>query len=146
MRRAFDDGHPVGASKVFISARGRFTLSEQRDDRFRRIVRTAEFARVDGGEPVPPLRNAEVLHWAGDCLVVTGVEEVSDGNLSRPRLCAQSWQLVPEPYEDLMRADRHLSRLATRLHQLGVDIEILPGGEMRIPGETWPDGPTKGRA
>ena len=53
LRRAFDCGIPVGAAKVFITARGALQVAEARDDRFKRVVRTAEFIRVDGGEPIP---------------------------------------------------------------------------------------------
>jgi hypothetical protein len=139
MRRAFDAGVPVGASKVFVTARGTLSLGDQFDERFRRTVRTAEFRRVDDGEPVPPLRNAELLQWAGNCLVVTGVEEVTMDHSARPRLYAQSWQLVPEPYVELQRMTMQWSRLIDRLRQVGVHVEIRPGGEISIPGETRPD-------
>ena len=52
---------PVGSAKMFISARGSLRVGEARDDRFRRIVRTAQFDRVDDGEPIPPLRDVEII-------------------------------------------------------------------------------------
>lgn len=140
LRRAFDNGSPVGAAKVFITARGTLAYGEEHDVRFRRVVRTAKFTRIDGGEPIPALRNADPLVWNGQVFVITGVEEIADDKLARPRLLAQTWQMVPEPLEELMRADRKISRLVFRLHLAGVPVEFLPGGEMRIEGELREDG------
>ena len=61
LRRAFDNGSPVGAAEVFLTARGLLTYGEEHDERFRRVVRTAKFNRIDGGEPIPDLRNADPL-------------------------------------------------------------------------------------
>ena len=140
LRRAFDNGSPVGAAKVFETARGTLTYGEEHDERFRRIVRSAKFTRVDGGEPIPALRNADPLVWNGQVFVITGVEEVVDDKLARPRLLGQTWQMVPEPLEELMRADSKIARLVYRLRVAGIPVEIMPGGEMRIGGETREDG------
>jgi hypothetical protein len=139
LRRAFDCGIPVGAAKVFISARGTLQVSETRDARFRRVVRTAEFNRVDGGEPIPVLRDVEILQW-GSVFVLKGIEEIADDKLGRARLCAQTWQMVPEPLEELVRTEQLLARLVFHLHGLGVTTQMLPGGGMRIPGERRQDG------
>ena len=48
--------------------------------------------------------------------------------------------MQPESYDELARAERTIARLGLRLRQVGVTIQFLPGGEMIIPGETWPDG------
>jgi len=139
LRRAFDAGTPVGAAKVFISARGTLHVDEQRDERFRRVVRTARFTRVDGGEAVPALRDVVILQWDA-VFVLNGIEEIVDGNLGRPRLCAQTWQMVPEPLDELIKTERLVARLVYHLHGLGVTVEMLPGGGMRIPGERRIDG------
>lgn len=140
LRFAYDRGMPIGSAKTHISARGRLQVGEQRDDRFRRNVRMATFERVDGGEAIPPLRDLQLLHLAKGSIVLTGVEEIVDGNLSRPRLCAQTWHMVPEPFEELIRVEQLLGRLTKRLREVGVDVEILPGGRMKIAGETRVDG------
>jgi hypothetical protein len=139
LRRAFDCGIPVGSAKVFLSARGTLLVGEERDDRFHRVVRTARFTRLDGGEEVPILRDVAILAWTS-MIVLTGVEEMSDDKLGRPRLYAQTWQLVPESYALLEEAERNIGRLVTRLRQVGVPVEMLPGGGMRIPGELRADG------
>jgi hypothetical protein len=139
LRRAFDCGTPVGSAKTFISAKGTLIVTEARDDQFKRVVRTARFTRLDGGEDIPPLRDVEMLQWAS-AFVLTGVEEMGDDKLSRPRLYAQTWQLVPESYQQLEEAERLIGRLVTRLRQVGVPVQMLPGGGARIPGETRPDG------
>jgi len=139
LRRAFDCGIPVGAAKVFVAARGTLQVEEARDERFRRVVRTATFTRVDGGETVPILRDVEILQW-GSVFVLKGIEEIADGNLGRPRLCAQTWQMVPEPLEELVKTERLVGRLVHHLHGLGVEVEMLPGGGMRIPRERRVDG------
>ena len=140
LRRAFDNGMPVGAAKIFDTAKGTLTYGEERDDRFRRVVRTAKFTRVDGGEPIPPLRNADPLVWNGQVFVITGVEEVADDKLARPRLLAQTWQMVPEPLDELIRADSKIARLVFRLRMAGVAVDFLPEGVMRIEGEIREDG------
>ena len=140
LRRAFDNGSPVSAAKVFHTAKGTLTYGEEHDERFHRVVRTAKFTRVDGGEPIPPLRNADPLVWNGQVFVITGVEEVADDKLARPRLLGQTWQMVPEPLEELIRADGKISRLVFRLRLAGVAVDLLPGGEMRIEGEVRDDG------
>lgn len=140
LRLAFDHGTPVGAAKTFDTACGELSVSEQRDTTFKRIVRTATFRRRDGGGEIPPLRDVELLHWNGTALVLRGVEEIADDNLSRPRLYAQTWQLIPQPYDDLTRAESHIGRLVLRLHQAGVAVRFSPGGDLVIAGETWPDG------
>ena len=140
LRRAFDNGFPVGAAKTFMSARGTLTYGEERDERFHRVMRTAKFTRVDGGEPIPALRNADPLVWNGQLFIITGVEEIADDKLDRPRLLAQTWQMVPEPLEELITADKKISRLVYRLRLAGVPVDFLPGGEMRIDGETREDG------
>lgn len=139
LRRAFDRGTPVGSAKVFIAARGTLTVGEARDDHFRRVVRTANFARNDEGEPVPPLRDVELLQW-GSAIVLTGVEEIADDKLSRPRLYAQTWQLAPEADTQLQEAERLIGRLINRLRKVGVPVQMLPGGGALIPGERRPDG------
>jgi hypothetical protein len=140
LRRAFDNGCPVGAAKVFLSARGVLSYGEERDERFHRVVRTAKFTRIDGGEPIPVLRNADPLMWNGQLFVITGVEEVADDKLARPRLLGQTWQMVPEPLEELIRADLKIARLVYRLRQAGVVVDVLPGGNLRIEGEVREDG------
>ena len=127
LRRAFDNGCPVGAAKVFDTARGTLTYGEDLDERFRRVVRTAKFTRVDGGEPIPSLRNADPLVWNGQVFVITGVEEVADDKLARPRLLGQAWQMVPEPLEELMRADRKIARLVYRLRLAGIAVDFCLG-------------------
>lgn len=139
LRRAFDCGTPVGAAKVFLTARGTMQVDEARDDRFRRVVRTAQFTRLDGGDPVPALRDVEILQW-GSVFVLKGIEEIVDGNLGRPRLCAQTWQMVPEPLDELIKTEHLVARLVYHLHGLGVVVEMLPGGGMRIPNERRFDG------
>jgi hypothetical protein len=140
LRRAFERGTPVGSAKIFIAARGTLMVTEVRDDNYRRIVRTATFTRLDGGEDVPPLRNADILQWTGSVFVLTGVEEVADDKLSRPRLYAQTWQMSPEALAELERAERNIGRLVNHLRGVGVPVQMLPGGDMRIPGERRADG------
>jgi len=139
LRRAFDRGTPVGSAKVFVSARGTVQVDEARDDLFRRVVRTAEFTRLDGGEAVPRLRDVEILRW-GSTFVLKGVEEIAEDNLARPRLYAQTWQMVPEPLEELVRTEHLISRLVGHLRGLGVVVDMLPGGGLRIAGERRADG------
>lgn len=139
MRRAYDRGHPVGAARTFIYARGRLLVDEAMDERFRRVVRTAQFQRDDGGEPVPTLRDVHILKF-GAVFVLTGLEEVAEDNLARARLYAQTWQLTPEADERLAAAERLIGRLWARLHQAGIPVEMLPRGVAYIPGEKTPDG------
>jgi hypothetical protein len=140
LRLHYDRGTPVGSAKIFVSAHGTLDVTEQRDDAFRRLVRRAVFHRLDGGEQIPALRDAQLLQWSAAGMILTGVEEVADDKLDRPRLYAQTWRLVPAPYEELMRADRKISRLIGHLRRIGVPVEMLPGGDMHIPGEPRPDG------
>ena len=72
--------------------------------------------------------------------MLKGVEEIADDNLGRARLCAQTWQMVPEPLEELVRTEHLVARLVFHLHGLGVDVQMLPGGGMRIPAERRCDG------
>jgi hypothetical protein len=140
LRCAFDRGTPVGSAKVFVTAMGTLSYGEERDERFKRVVRTARFTRTDGGEPIPMLRRADVLQWSGSLFVVAGVEEVADEKLGRPQLLAQTWLLAPQPLEELVRAERDLSRLVYRLRLAGIAVDMLPGGGMRIEGERRDDG------
>ncbi len=140
LRRAFDNGIRVGSARVFLTARGTLSYGEARDERFRRVMRTATFTRVDGGEPLPVLRNADPLLWTGSLFVVTGVEEIASGALGRPQLVAQTWQLVPEPLEELTQAERNIGRLVYRLKLAGIDVRMQPGGGMLIEGERREDG------
>lgn len=96
LRRAFDCGIPAGAAKVFVAARGTLQVDEARDERFRRVVRTATFTRVDGGEAVPILRDVEILQW-GSVFVLKGIEEIVDGNLGRSRDQVQPGVITTSP-------------------------------------------------
>jgi len=130
----------VGAAKTFISARGTLSYREESSDQFKRIVRTATFTRLDGGEEIPRLLNADPLLWTGTLFVVTGVEEVATDRLARPQLLAQTWCLVPEPFEELIRAEQNIGRLVYRLQLAGIAVTMQPGGGMRIEGERRVDG------
>jgi len=143
LRLAFDRGAPVPSAKTFVTARGELSVVEEKDATFRRVVRTATFRRVDDGPPVPALRDVEMLHWGGTAFVLRGVEEVADDKLSRPRLYAHTWQLIPEAFDELTRAELQIGRLTLRLHQAGVEVRKLPNGDIHIAGETWPDGSPK---
>ena len=139
LRRAFDRGTQVGSAKVFLSARGTLQVAEARDEVFRRTVRTAEFTRLDGGEAIPRLRDAEILRW-GSTFVLKGVEELAEDNMARPRLYAQTWLMVPEPLEELVRTEHLVSRLVHHLRGLGIEANMLPGGGLKIDGERRADG------
>ena len=140
LRRAYDRGYPIGASKVHLSVRGRFSVAEQRDDQSRRQVLAASFDCMDGQPTVPVLREVKLLSWNGTTMSLTGVEEIRDDNLGRPQRLQQTWIVEPDTYEELARAERVIGRLVLRLRQAGIEVWMLPGGEMLIPGETWPDG------
>jgi hypothetical protein len=140
LRRMYECGEPVGAAKAHLSVRGRLTIKEQRDSYFHRVVKTATFDLVDEGEPVPRMRNVDLLLWTGNLFIITGVEDVADDKLNRPKLYCQTWQMVPEPLEELMRADRKIARLVFRLHCAGIGVQMLPNGEMVIDGERREDG------
>ncbi len=143
LRRAYDHGYPVGAAKKHISARGTFTVAERRDDQCRREVLTAAFTRLDGGDPVPLLREAKLLNWNGTVLSLTGVEEIPNESLGRVQRLQQTWIAEPEAYGELTRVEALFARAVLRLRQAGVAVEMLPGGGMWIEGETWPDGSPK---
>jgi hypothetical protein len=123
---------------MLLTARGTLSVSEARDERSKRTVRTAEFRRVDGGEPIPMLRDVELVYWGGQWVILAGVEEVADDRLSTARRYEQTWQMVPEPFADLGRAERRIARLCHRLRQLDVAACVGPDGRMFIAGGTRP--------
>jgi len=147
LRRIFDHGEPVGAAKTHLTVRGVPTVVEQHDSFYRRVVRTAAFRLVDGSnDPVPVMRNVDILQLTDSTLVLNGVEDVADDRTMRPKLFAQTWQLVPEPLEELTRREQQISRLVFALHRHGVVVEFFSDGGMRIQGEVRPDGhPVEGR-
>ncbi len=147
LRRAFDRGEPVGAAKTHLSVRGLPEVGEQHDSFFRRVVKTATFQCLDGtDEPVPLMRNVDLLKWTASHVVLTGVEDVADDRSMRPKLYAQTWQMVPEPLEELGRKERQISRLVFALRRQGTAVEFFPDGGMRIQGEIREDGqPVVGR-
>jgi len=91
--------------------------------------------RLDCGEDVPPLRNADILQWTGSVFVLPGVEEVADD-----KLYAQTWQMTPEALVELEQAERNIGRHVNHLRVVGVSVQMLPGGDMRTPDERRADG------
>lgn len=139
IRRAYDRGFPVGAAKTHIGTRGTFAVSELHDEQCRRQVLTAQFTPLAGQEPVPLLREARLLSWNGTVMSLTGVEEIVDNNLGRPQRLQQTWLAEPEDYTELRRVEALFGRAVNRLRELGVAVDMLPGGRMRIEGERRPD-------
>lgn len=139
LRRAYDRGFPVGAAKKHIGVRGTFTVAEQRDEQCKRQVVTAHFAPLAGQEAIPPLREVRLLNWNGTVMSLTGVEEIVDNNLGRPQRLQQTWIAEPEEYAELRRVEALLGRVVNRLREVGVAVDMLPGGRMRIAGERRPD-------
>jgi hypothetical protein len=124
-----------------MAAAGTFVVSEQRDDQCRRQVLTAVFTRTDGDpEAIPPLREAKLLGWNGTTLAITGVEEIESGPLGTQQRVQQTWLAEPQAYGELERVESMMNRAVRRLREVGVEVEILPGGRMRIAGERSPDG------
>lgn len=139
IRRAYDRGFPVGAAKTHMSTRGTFTVGEQHDEQCKRQVMTAQFAPLAGQEPMPLLREARLLSWNGTVMSLTGIEEIADSNLGRPQRLQQTWLAEPEDYAELRRVEALLGRVVNRLREVGVAVDMLPGGRMRIAGERRPD-------
>lgn len=139
LRRAYDRGYPVGAAKAHLTTRGTFTVSEQHDEQCRRQVMSAVFSPADGAEAVPMLREARLLSWNGTVMSLTGVEEIPNEHLGRVQRLQQTWVIEPEAYDELIRVERMLGRTIHRLREVGVAVEMLPGGRMRIAGERRPD-------
>jgi hypothetical protein len=136
LRRARSEGRPIGAAGTHALTRGSLHVEEARDESLRRIVRTARLEAVagQGGEPIPPLRDVVLLGWKG-VITLTGYEAIEDHRLSHPTLYQQTWILAPAECDDLQRADRNITRLIARLRLAGVRVQMMPGGEMFIPGE-----------
>jgi hypothetical protein len=59
--------------------------------------------------------------------------------LGDTQVFAQSWKLTPAAHSELEAVERLFGRAVYRLRQLGVQVRMLPGGGMVIPGETRPD-------
>jgi hypothetical protein len=135
LRRARDRGKAIGSARVHEVARGRLFVVEAKDETLRRVVRTATFERVDGGDPVPSLRDVVLLGCKPDWLTLTGFEEIADDRLADPRLYQQTWQLEPAALGELEQAERTIGRLIARLAQLGVVVQISPDRSVRIEGE-----------
>lgn len=136
LRRARSEGRPIGAAGTHMQIRGSVQVGEARDDNLRRLVRTASLEAVagQGGEPIPPLRDVVLLGWKG-VITLTGYEAIEGDRLNQPTLYQQTWILAPAECDDLQRLERHVSRLIARLRLAGVRVQLLPGGEMFIPGE-----------
>ena len=136
IRLTFDRGFEVSAAKTFVATCGAVTVGESRDARFHRVVRTATFTPMPGQDPLPPLRDVELLHLTNGFVILTGKEEVVDNDLGRGRMVAQTWQMTPAPFDELLRIEGQFGRLVKRLRELGVDVHMQPGGAMSIAGET----------
>lgn len=121
--------------QVEARIRGVLAIAEVRCEVRRRLVLTATFRRLDGGTPVPDLQDVVIRAEGGGKRTLSGVEAVPDGPLHDVHLFAQSWYLEPAPIVDLEVAEGRITRLARRLHALGVDVHIRPDGLMMIAGE-----------
>ncbi len=140
LRLARRRGRPAGAVDRHLCRRGRLEVTEARDDELRRTVRTATFAVEGDDDPVPPLHDVVLLGMRGSLMSLAGYEEVPDGPLEDLRRYQQTWLLSPASERDLDRAIEQVSRLVGRLRELGIPVQMLPGGDMLIPGERrWQD-------
>lgn len=75
---------------------GVLRVMEARDDVLNRTTRQADLLDPKTGAPavgVLTLRDAQLVHWSGGMLVLTGIERLDDVVSSRPYDVAQTWWL-----------------------------------------------------
>lgn len=116
MYRLFSGGRAVPPHIRWASkARGSLTLSEERDESRKRIVRVA---RLTGAtEKVPPLYDAEIVEIGG-WIVIVGIERLNAGPLQDEHQLGQTWWCQLVQAEDLRQAELRVLELAREVEQL----------------------------
>jgi hypothetical protein len=128
---------PVRSNRRRGNRRSRGPFPDPRRDGIKRSLSRPERAHR---EPIPPLRDV-ILRAVKPSGVqtISGVEELEDGPLGDTQVFAQGWKLTPAAHSELEAVERLFGRAVYHLRKLGVQVRMLPGGSMVIPGEKRPD-------